>query len=147
GGGEANMSNDSASDPTTIVQPPPLTCAVTAALTQVLRQESGTDPGGGIIIACTGGVPTPAGMPLPVEQFVVGFSPPATVGGRILSGTSTPVRGEALALVDEPGGFLPTSSPNQMVCADPTLSCSILATGSGVGDYDGSAGRPNIFQS
>jgi uncharacterized protein (TIGR03437 family) len=145
GGGEANLSNDTATDPTVIV--PPLSCSVSAAVAQVLRQQGGTEPGGDIILNCTGGSPTPEGMPLPILQFGLIFSPGATVGGRILSGTSPPFRGEALALVDEPGGLLPTSSPNQLVCADPMFPCAILATGLGTGEYDGSPGRPNIFQS
>ncbi len=139
GGGEFNTGNDTASNTMSLVFPP-VTCVANAAVAQVLRQEGGTEPGGDIILSCTGGAPTPEGMPLPIVQFGLTFTPGNTVGGRILGGTTPPIRGEALALVDEP-------TMTQLVCADPVQPCSILATGNGQGDYDGSAGRPNIFQS
>ena len=146
GGGEFNTGNDVAS--TTInLTFPPLSCVTNAAVPYVLRQEGGAEPGGDIILTCTGGAPTPEGMPLPIVQFSLTFTPGNTVGGRILSGTTPPVRGEALALVDEPGTPGPEGTTPQLVCADLVQPCSILATGSGQGAYDGSTGRPNIFQS
>jgi uncharacterized protein (TIGR03437 family) len=125
---------------------PPLSCQANSSLA-VLRQESGADAGGNIVLICTGGSPTPEGMPLPIVQFTLTFTPGNTVGGRILTGSTPPIRGEALALVDEPGAPIEEGATPQLVCADPAQPCSILATGSGQGDYNGSVGRPNVFQS
>ena len=138
GGGEIDTGNDVATSTINLMFPP-ISCTANAAVAQVLRQEGGTEPGGDFILVCTGGAPTPMGMPLPILQFRLTFTPANTVGGRILSGSTLPARGEALALVDEP--------VTQLVCADSELPCSISATAHGQGDYDGSSGRPNVFQS
>ena len=146
GGFEVNTGNDTASNTMNIVFPT-LICVANAAVAQVLRQEGDAEPGGDIVLSCTGGSPTPEGMPVPIVQFGLTFTPGNTVGGRILSGTTPPFRGEALALVDEPGLHVVEVTTTQLVCADAIQPCSILATGSGQGEYDGSPGRPNIFQS
>jgi uncharacterized repeat protein (TIGR01451 family) len=53
---------------------------------------------------------------------------------------------EALLLVNEPGSGLGGTTNTQLACADPNGICLTTATGTGAGDYDGTTGRPNLFQ-
>ncbi len=146
GGAEINTANNVATNTVNLVFPP-LNCAATAATAPLLRQEGGAELAGDLVVNCTGGIPTPQGQPLPILQFSLGLSPLSALGVRLLSGAIPAARGDALALVDEPNGTAQISSATQLLCLDPVVACSIAGTGSGQGDYNGSPGRPNVFQS
>ncbi|HWP84321.1 MAG TPA: hypothetical protein VNN17_03985 [Terriglobia bacterium] len=121
--------------------PPPLSCTARAAATPLIRAEGLAELVGDIIIECTGGTPTPAGQPLPTVDIQLTLN--TTVTSRL---TADPWS-EALLLIDEP-------QPNdQKFCSASNLnvfplnaSCPITGTGTGEGTYNGSPGRPNIFQ-
>ena len=53
---------------------------------------------------------------------------------------------EVLLLIDEPGSGLQGAPNTQLACNNPNGTCSITGTGTGIGTYDGSQGRPNVFQ-
>ncbi len=87
-----------------------------------------------ILLTCAGGTPTAVGQPIPQGTISVILDTPVT--SRILaSGWS-----EALLLVDEPG------PGTQNVCASAGGICNLQGTGNGVGSYDGTLGRANVYQ-
>jgi uncharacterized protein (TIGR03437 family) len=139
GGGALNSANSF--DLAAVVQNSPLTCSTSAPVARTVRTESGAEPLGDFLLSCTGGSPLAVAQALPVADITLTF--PVQVGGKLLVNTPQ-LRGEAFALVDEPGS---NGGAPQSVCADPVTACTILATGSGTGDYDGTVGRPNVFQS
>ncbi len=87
-----------------------------------------------VVVNCGGGLPTPDVAAVPQVDITLLFSSNET--SRLLA----PDYSEALLLVDEPG------PANQSPCVAGGGVCTIAGTGSGVGTYDGSAGRPNVFQ-
>ena len=116
-----------------------LTCYASAQA-PTLRSESVADLAGDIVITCSGGTPVASGSPVPQVDITVYFTAPVT--SRLYpNGWS-----EAVLLVDEPGSGLPASPVQQLACNDPSGRCSVTGTGTGLGVYDGSTGRPNVFQ-
>lgn len=114
-----------------------LNCSVTAA-PPVVRIEGVTERPSDVLITCTGGTPTAAGSPVPQANIQLFYN--ADVTARSLATGFS----EALLLVDEPG--LP-ANPVRLVCDTPTTGiCGTTGTGTGTAVYDGSPGRPNIFQ-
>ncbi len=94
-----------------------------------------------VVLNCSGGIPTAAGQPVPHTNILL-FSSPTFASSRQLEGDWS----EALLLIDEP------DEAHRHICGDTgTVEvspgvCDIRGTGSGVGVYDGSAARPNVFQ-
>ncbi len=117
-----------------------MTCTTTnGAVTPTVRAEGLTELAGDIVVVCTGGTPVPAGNALPQADFTIFLNVPVT--SRILG---APALSEALLIVDEPGSGLTNVPANQLACATPLTGCSITADS---GDpYDGTSGRPNVFQ-
>jgi hypothetical protein len=140
------------------------TCAATA-VPNIVRAEGVTELLGDLILNCTGGIPTAAGRPIPLQNVVI------TVGGtnvtsRILD--SSILASEALLLIDEPYPVDPfpsstiappdvTNPPtNQEGCvAVNNTNCAITSVGVGIGSagsYNGyvNNGSPgphyNVFQ-
>jgi hypothetical protein len=114
-----------------------LVCNVTAA-PPIVRIEGVTERPSDVVIECTGGTPTAAGAPVPQANIQVFYNTDVT--SRVLATGFS----EVLLQLDEPG--LP-ANPVRLVCDTPTTGvCSTTGTGTGVGVYDGSPGRPNIFQ-
>jgi uncharacterized protein (TIGR03437 family) len=100
----------------------------------ILPVEGIADLVSDLVIKCQGGVPTPAGQPIPPITLRVTMN--AAVTSRLLP---TPViLSEALLLIDDP------PPRNQLPC--PTSPCSITGTGGATSPYDGSPGRYNVFQ-
>jgi hypothetical protein len=142
-------------------QGPAFTCAATA-VPNIVRAEGVTELLGDLILNCTGGVPTGAGLPIPLQNVVI------TVGGtdvtsRIMD--STIGASEALLLIDEPYPSLnPTREPNGTLAPPDVINpplyqagcvavnntnCAITSVGVGVGasgSYNGTAGHYNVFQ-
>jgi len=132
----------------------PFTCIANAAVPPTLRAEGTTELVGDIVLACTGGVPTPGvngatpAQAMPRVNFTVFLN--TAVTSRIYDVTNA---SEALLIVDEPGTNT-NASPLQL-CATPLSGCSINGTGTtnglgiiapGVEPYDGTAARPNVFR-
>ena len=118
----------------------PLSC-VAGGVTPSIRAEGFTELTGDLVITCSGGTPLPSGSVLPQFDLTVALNAPVT--SRILgSGGAS----EALLVVDEPGSGLPGPGPAapQLACPTPLTGCSITANGGE--PYDGTPGRPNIFQ-
>jgi len=107
-------------------------CSILAASTPLLRAEGMAELVGDILLSCTGGTVTPAGTPLPMVGISILMSTTGITSRRYPSG-----RLEALLLVDDP--------TTQRACDDPYGVCQVISTGMADGNYDGSAGRPNIF--
>jgi hypothetical protein len=95
---------------------------------------------GDIFLICTGGTPTAAGAPVPTSDISVFLN--TAVTSRIYSNGWS----EVLLIVDDPGSGIQGTSNTQLACNDPNGICSITGTGTGIGTYDGSSGRPNVFQ-
>ena len=115
-------------------QTAPLNCSVSTSVPPVVRSDGHSELVGDIVIVCSGGTPTGSTQIVPTVNLTVFLNAPVT--SRLLSGTFT----EVLALVDEPPGNA------QSACATPSGVCSLTGTGNGVGTYNGTTGRPNVFQ-
>jgi hypothetical protein len=119
-------------------QPPALFCSASASPPQ-LRSEGFTELVGDILLTCTGGTPTPAGVAIPMVNITVFFN--TNVTSRLFPFTFT----EAVLLIAEPGT---PSNPNQLACASPQ-GCTVFGTSvggqPGPEPFDGSPGRPNVF--
>jgi hypothetical protein len=129
---------------------PALQCVANAGVPPTVRAEGLTELVGDVTLNCTGGVPTQAGAIVPASNVTVFLN--TNVTSRILSTTSG-TWSEAILLIDEPHS---TSNPNVplLACGDTPAPevvgnpgvCTVLGTGNGIGVYNGSAGRPNVFQ-
>jgi uncharacterized repeat protein (TIGR01451 family) len=121
-------------------------CVANAGIPPLIRQEGRTEKTGDLILNCTGGVPTAAGSPVPQVDIQLTFN--TNVTSRFLS----PGFNEALLLIDEPHSTVSGATAALLPCAatgtndNGSGSCSILGNGTGQGVYDGSPGRPNVFQ-
>jgi Divergent InlB B-repeat domain len=79
------------------------------------------------------------GAPVPTIDLTVFLN--TSITSRLLPNGPS----EVLLVVDEPG-VGPNTSSTILACAGPNGICAINGTGSGAGTYDGSPGRPNVFQ-
>ncbi len=117
----------------------PFQCSANAGVATPARFEGLAEPVGDFVITCTGGAPTTAGSPIRTVNFTV-FLNTSVTSRNLASG-----RSEALLLMDEP---IPST---QRVCGTPGDAeaggvCTITGTGTGSGDFNGTPGRPNVFQ-
>jgi hypothetical protein len=129
---------------------PALQCVANAGVPPTVRAEGLTELVGDVTLNCTGGIPTQLGAIVPASNVTVFLN--TNVTSRILS-TAQGTWSEAILLIDEPHS---TSNPNVplLACGDagaPEIAgnpgvCLITGTGNGVAVYNGSAGRPNVFQ-
>lgn len=111
-----------------------LSCSASVAAEATLRAEGKAERVSDLLLTCTGGTPTPDGAPVPRANVTVFLNTgPA-------SRVYVPVWGEPLLLVDDPAPGV------QRACDTGDGVCNPLGTGTGIGTYDGSAGRPNVFQ-
>jgi uncharacterized protein (TIGR03437 family) len=114
-----------------------VTCTATSPGSLNARFEGVTEMTGDLVVKCTGGTPTAAGTQVPTTNITVTLNT-AITSRELSDGTS-----EALLLIDEPGPNVP-----QLACV-PSLvgQCNVLlGTGNGVGTYNGTAGRANVYQ-
>ncbi len=127
------------------VGPPPpsgnvaFNCVTSVPYSPTVRAEGLTETVGDIILACVGGTPTALGAPLPTVNLSVVLN--ADITSRVYPGNWSEVE----LIVDEPNSGLLYTSNTQLACADPNGICTITGTGTGLGTYDGTSGRPNIF--
>ena len=105
-----------------------------------VRSEGFSEQAQDFVFVCTGGTPAAQGLPIPRFNIELTFNTPVT--SRVLA----PGALEALLLLNEP------TPAQQRVCGTPgdTVdvfgNCTIVATGNGNTEYDGSPGHPNVFQ-
>jgi hypothetical protein len=111
----------------------PASCTATG-VPVLVRAEGLTELVSDLVLECTGGLPTPNGVAVPPTTITLFLN--TNVTSRLLAAPWT----EALLLVDEPAPGV------QLACQTANGVCSINGTGSGVGTYDGTAGRFNVFQ-
>jgi hypothetical protein len=135
-----------------------VTCSLFSALPSVVRAEGNTELLADIVLGCTGGTPTPAGIAVP--QVNVSVSLTTNITSKITASSASENFSEALILVDEPNRPVslvvgpPTSHPllncGQAGAPDNGPSgpavCGIISTGNPAQTYDGtvSAGPNNI---
>jgi hypothetical protein len=122
------------------------TCTLSAGIPSIVRATGMAELLGDLIINCTGGLPTPAGEPIPAENFQLALS--ANSNGR-----SFPISlnlTEALMMIDEPFPANPVPSwaprrpgaPPQIVCTAFSMSCPEVGTGGSQSPYQT---QPNVF--
>jgi hypothetical protein len=123
-------------------EPPPLQC-VAQSFPRQIRMGGGTELLEDIVVHCTGGTPTPAGVPVPKMDLSVALNVP--LASRLTQGTWS----EALLIIDQPHSAMSPGRPI-LACAygaSPyTSSCEIPGSADPSLTYDGSSGRPNVFQ-
>lgn len=125
-------------------QTPPFTCLSSAGVAPIVRATGLTEPVGDFFLTCTGGTPTPAGLPVPQVDFTLILNTNLT--SKITAATASGTFSEALLLVDEPNSqsnptraFLncgQTGAPDNGV-SGPDV-CGIISTGNPTQSYDGS---------
>jgi uncharacterized protein (TIGR03437 family) len=132
-----------------------LTCMENSGVPNIVRTEGGAELMGDVVLTCTGGVPTLAGQPIPLQTVQLFLS--TNITSRIVGAGNL---SEALLLIDEPypsANLVPPSISvpagqvqAQLAClANNTTNCAITSVGPGVGSvgsYNGSPGQYNVFQ-
>jgi uncharacterized protein (TIGR03437 family) len=120
-------------------------CTANAGVPPTVRAEALADYVGDLILSCTGGTPTPSGTPVPKVDIAVKLN--VNVASRLVKGQLT----EALLVMDEPHSAIHPTIP-LLACGEAGSNnndagvCSITGSGAGASTYDGSTGRPNVFQ-
>jgi hypothetical protein len=131
---------------------PAFNCVANAGVPPLVRAEGVAELVGDLILNCTGGNPTLAGVPIPQSNVQVFLNTNLT--SRLYANNVS----EALLIIDEP--FSPTPNPvvvppagaatHLLGClAVNSVNCAILGTGGGTGaagPYTGVNGRYNVFQ-
>jgi len=145
--------------------PATFTCQATAGVPNLLRSEGITELVGDLILNCTGGTPTTAGTPIPLNNVQISINTNITSRIEDAAGDS-----EALLMIDEPyptpgtnSPFPPAptsrpptanNAPTQLACqADNSTNCIVMSLGAKIGaggSYDGAAApngqHYNVFQ-
>lgn len=149
-------------------------CTVQSATDNLVRAEGYTELVGDVLLACTGGTPTAAGIPVPQINIQIFLSQNVTskiTGVTGSSSTGSSVFLEALLIIDEPNSSLHPNTQmlncgySTALAPDTSLSgpgvCSIIgnggiastdfsgtltATSNTTTTYNGTAGHPNVFQ-
>lgn len=151
-------------------------CTTNTGLPPLVRGEGKAEPVGDLILTCTGGTPTAAGLVVPVVNFFITLNTPIT--SRVTASAAGPVDfSEALVLVDEPNSLNLGTQHALLNCGnngapDNGVSgpgvCATISDGTPGDSYDGTqnvqgltpcdgsgsdpavnayaCGRPNAFQ-
>ena len=130
-------------------------CANTTPAPPVVRAEGHAERLGDIVVDCTGGIPTPPGLPIPQVNIAVNLSVNMT-SEFTADASFGPYFNEALLLVDEPSSptqpTVPILNCGNTGAPDTTAAgpgtCAILGGGSlgAAATYNGTPGHPNVFQ-
>jgi hypothetical protein len=133
---------------------PAFACTANAGVPPIVRAEGIAELVGDLILNCTGGTFTPAGLAIPQSNVQIFLN--TNVTSRTYAGNLS----EAILTIDEPfpaGTQIPatatsaTGAPTtQLGCqAINSANCAIVSLGAGVGatgSYNGSPGHFNVFQ-
>lgn len=147
-------------------QASPFACTATVSVPPVARVEGDAEPMGDLVLLCTGGIPTPVGLPVPQVNFTIFLNTDLTSKVTAASQFS-----EALLLVDEPNSGATVPQHPVLNCGQAGAAdngpdgpgvCSIVSNGNFAQTYDGTpnvsgvgsctfvntygCGRPNAFQ-
>ncbi len=136
-------------------------CSVQSATDNLVRAQGYAEQVGDVLLACTGGTPTSAGISVPAINIQIFLS--QNVTSKITAATSSGTFLESLLIIDEPNST--TSATINGGLANPILNCgasgapdttlegpgvcTIISTntgGSSPSTYNGTAGHPNVFQ-
>ena len=130
----------------------------------LIRAEEYTALAGDVFITCLGGTPTTVGTSIPKATITI-FTTNTAITSKLTQNpvTDDPAWNEAIMIIDEAGTTTSTNgllncgstavvgppaypgAPFQTTPAD--LTCNVTsANGNGLGNYDGTQGRPNVFQ-
>jgi hypothetical protein len=131
--------------PTASAQTAAFQCVANAAVPPTLRSEGLTELVGDIVLNCTGGTPTTAGLVIPQANITIFLNTQVT--SRLLGNSPG---SEAILTVDEPtttpGTGIPTST--QVVPCTTLIGCTALGAGPGAANAlefkNGT--NPNVFQ-
>lgn len=113
----------------------PLQCTANAGVPPIARAEGVAEEVGQVIINCTGGASTAAGLPIPTVNVQIFLN--TNITSRLLDSTGT--RSEALLLIDEPVGLEQVEAPSVPFVG------SVTASGNGTYKTPGAAGRITVF--
>ena len=123
---------------------PALQCVANAGVPPTVRAEGLTELVGDLVLNCNGGIPTLSNNLVPQANVTIFLS--TNITSRLLDSAST---SEALLLIDEPHSTSNTTTPLNYCGAQGqgNFFCSIpgAPSGNGIGTYNGSTGRPNVF--
>lgn len=110
-----------------------LTCTASTSTPFDMRAEGVTEQAGDVVVVCTGGTPTPAGLLVPQVNITVTAN--ANITSRLISGTNPAAVTEALLVVDDP---IPAA---QAYCPQTSTGCPLYGTGFGGGIGSTTAGN------
>jgi hypothetical protein len=116
----------------------PLSCTATAGTPPLLRSEGLAEEVGQVVITCTGGQPTAAGVQIPTVNIQIYLSANTTLTSRLMNSSNA---SEAMLLIDEPTPSIQTLCPAPGNCI--RTAVNNIGTGSYVG---GSTDKSNVFQ-
>jgi hypothetical protein len=142
-----------------------MTCSIAAQTPAIIRNTGYTELVSDVVLNCTGGTPTAAGVPVPRYDITIAFTGTTTTS-RLVGDQG---HSEALLIIDEPNSpvrparpllncgstFAPDDVPgNNGPTGTAPGVCSIVSTGNWAQTYDGTngtpnawgTGRPNVFQ-
>ncbi len=125
---------------------PEFGCTATLAVPNLVRAEGITERLGDAVLNCTGGKPTPQGLPIP--EYTVTYTLNTNITSRRLP--EAPDLSEALLFIDEPWPAMPipsnvmrqSSQPLQILCKPLGSHCGETGTGGTPNPY---ATQPNVF--
>jgi hypothetical protein len=100
-----------------------MTCTNSFPSSFDMRAEGAMEQAGDLVVVCSGGTPTPAGIAVPQVNITVTAN--ANITSRLLNGSTSVT--EALLLVDDP------TPVAQAYCNSQTTGCPMLGTGHGGG--------------
>ena len=104
-----------------------VSCTAAAPAFPYVNVEGIAEQTGDILITCTGGTHTPAGVPVPTTNISVAFNTQET--SRTPDGMIT----DALLLIDEPGSGTGSLTPAFCPAMAGTYACSTTVVGAGMG--------------
>jgi len=126
-------------------QTAPFQCQTNTGTPPIVRAEGYTELVGDLLLTCTGGIPTTAGLPVPQVNFQIFLS--TNVTSRLLTNNSTGQNfNEALLIIDEPNspinptrGILPCGTKNLAPDTGPSGPgvCAIVSDGNPADTYNG----------
>ncbi|HVO99450.1 MAG TPA: hypothetical protein VMT15_15370 [Bryobacteraceae bacterium] len=132
-------------------------CNVQSATDNLLRIEGMTEQVGDVVLACTGGIPTAQGLPIPSINIQIFMN--LNVTSKILGNAAANAAGafdEALLIIDEPNTAQNPNVPlfacdygaHPAGCVINGLGGANTGTGTGTDPYAGTVAAPaiNVFQ-
>jgi hypothetical protein len=120
--------------------PNPFQCFANGGVGPPARAESVSEWVGDLVVVCVGGTATPAGSPVPTVDIQVFLNTSLT--SRLLADPWS----EALLLMDEPAPQTQRMCGTQGDTQTSPGVCAVTGTGIGLGTFNGTVGRPNVFQ-